>query len=171
MNVSGPQGSGWRLHREETFTGWPGQCAVGTQGLKQALVDRDRRPGGARPATNIIPRIPSGSPLSFFSPSSSRLAGRALGPAAVITKNSPASFGCEGAPLTCRVPEACQVAVGVYVPSKPERSAPTSGSPHTALFAPQDCRDSSLEVHTLGGLGAGAWRIIITMVILTVHTY
>lgn len=60
--------------------------------------------------------------LSFFSPSSSRLAGRASGPAADVTKNSSASFGCEGAPLTYRVSEAWQVAVGVCDPSKLERS-------------------------------------------------
>lgn len=71
---------------------------------------------------------PPGPPLPFFSPFSSRLSGRALGPAAVVTKNRPASFGCEEVPLTWRVPEDWQVAVGVDGPSKPERSDSPSAS-------------------------------------------
>lgn len=70
-----------------------------------------------------------------------------MGPAAVIIKNSSASFGCEGTPLTCWVPEAWQVAVGFCGSFKPERSdcptqvetpvlASISGSLYTALFVP-----------------------------------
>lgn len=76
----------------------------------------------AQRAANIIPNIPCGLPLPFLSPPTSRLDGRALGAAVVVTKNSSASFGCEGAPLSCVVPEAWQVAVGVCGPSEPERS-------------------------------------------------
>lgn len=104
-----------------------------------------------------------------------------MGPAAVITKNSSASFGCEGAPLTCRVPEAWQVVLGVYAPSKPKRSdsplqvqapvpAQVSGSLRTAFFVPQYPRDSSLESHTVGDLGPGAQRILI-IIINTYRTF
>lgn len=62
--------------------------------------------------------------------------------------------------------------VGVYAPSKPERSdspfqvqapvpAQISGSLCTTFFVPQYPRDSSLESHTVGDLGPGAQRIII----------
>ena len=101
MNVSGSPGSSHRLPQEQIFTLWPSQHAVGSQGLKQAPEERAGQPGRAQSATNIIPHIPSGPFLPFFSPSSSRLTGRALGPAAVVTKNSSASFGCEGTLLTC----------------------------------------------------------------------
>lgn len=140
---------------------------MGSQGLKWAPEEKTSWPDRAQPATDIILHSPSGPPRLFFSPSSSRLTKRALGPAAVVTKNSSASFGCERAPLTCRVPEAWQVAVGVYGPSKPKRShspfqvqvpapAEISGSPPTTLFVPQYPRDSSLNVHTVYGLGLDA---------------
>lgn len=116
---------------------------------------------------NRIPHIPSGPPFTFFSPSSSLLAGRALRPAAVITKNSLVSSEWEGTPLTCRVPEAWQVAFGVYGPTKPERPdsplpsagpvpAQISASPCTALLVPQYPHDSSGRVHPVGGLGPHA---------------
>lgn len=83
-------------------------------------VSKPWRGGPGSQATTSI--IPLSLPLPYFSPFSSKLSERASGPAAIITKYRRASFGCEEAPLTCRVPKAWQVAVGVYGPSKPERS-------------------------------------------------
>lgn len=164
VNISGSPGSGQKLYRRKTFTYWPGQCAVSAQGLKQAPEERNRWGLAGHKQNPSYSFWPS---PSFLPPSSSRLAVRAWGPAAVITKNSSDGFGCEGAALICKVPEAWQVAAGVYGLSETERldshfqvQAPVpsqiSSSPRTELFVPHYSSHSALEVHTVGGLGSDA---------------
>lgn len=150
----------------QTLGTLPGLAYHHAMSTSEALEGRARQPD----SHSTVP-LP---PFLFFSPFSSRLSERASGPAAIITKYRPANFGCEEAPLTCRVPKAWQVAVGVSGPSKPERSdspvqAPvppqSSSFPCTVSFVPQ-CPGGL--VHKGSSLDSGTLRTIIMLVIMII---
>lgn len=107
---------------EYLWLSWPGKiflCWAGLriehQGLKQVLEGSDRQP-------DIILYILSGPPLPLFSPFSSRLCQGPWDQLLSSLKIAYPALVVKEPPLICRIPEAWQVAVGIYSRSKPERS-------------------------------------------------